>query len=849
MGNAYSGAKPALPSLNLNKVRGRGGGRGAQGNAAVCLVASRNAAAVPAARGGEHARRAAQRTARGALTAPAAQVKASPDAPDDLYAVGSAQRNVLPAARLPGGARKLPQQLIAPGGVGPDGTLDHGRLLANNIVPKPVRMEPDAPHSARGAAGSLPHVGAPPRVAATSRPAAYAAAAPPAATDAIRTAPAVETGPITPAQALKRYGEYLTPFEQSEILQYSQVWFLGKADVAKVRGNPHLAKTNYGYDDERGDYVAVPRDHIAYRYEVAGVLGKGSFGQAQVELKVLEHLRANDAGDTNHVIHIQEHFTFRSHLCITFELLGSNLYEFIKANNFAGLDLTLIHRFAGQMLVALRFLSDHRLIHCDLKPENVLLLGHRRPGVKVIDFGSSCFAGEQLYTYVQSRFYRSPEVILGLPYGVEIDMWSFGCILAELFMGYPLFPGEDETEQLLCIMEAMGPPPPRLLEAASRRKTFFDASGAPTVVPNSRGKIRTPGSKSLWGVLRCQDAGFVDLLERCLRWDPAERLTPAQAAAHPWMVERAAAAAAAAAAAGSPAASHRGRGRTDQAHASPGRLQPTSVIAAALSASGPVGKAAARAMGLGAGGGRDGGGPSALCSGEAGAGAGFGGGLGAPAAHAAGAGGWAADAGGAAGSSRMPRALHGGGAPDTVQSGFDCTPRQLSQTAAAALSAAAPALGAGGGGRPAPGGGGGGGFTPRSMETNAPALPGRGYGAKQVAVGVLAAGGAAQVVVAQRSSGGGRDVHGPDQAALVAASNALKVQAGPGASLATKQAAAAALQAQLGAGGHHHAAVGYLSGSGGGGGGGALGQAQQLLLLQLQQQQQLGGGALPRLQR
>ncbi len=62
--------------------------------------------------------------------------------------------------------------------------------------------------------------------------------------------------------------------------------------------------------------------------------------------------------------------------------------------------------------------------------------------IKVIDFGSSCMTDERVYTYIQSRFYRAPEVILGLQYGTAIDMWSFGCILAELYTGYPLFPGE-----------------------------------------------------------------------------------------------------------------------------------------------------------------------------------------------------------------------------------------------------------------------------------------------------------------------------------------------------------------------------------------------------------------------
>lgn len=61
--------------------------------------------------------------------------------------------------------------------------------------------------------------------------------------------------------------------------------------------------------------------------------------------------------------------------------------------------------------------------------------------VQVIDFGSSCFEGEQVYSYIQSRFYRSPEVMLGLGYGTPIDIWSLACILAELYTGYPLFPG------------------------------------------------------------------------------------------------------------------------------------------------------------------------------------------------------------------------------------------------------------------------------------------------------------------------------------------------------------------------------------------------------------------------
>ena len=153
--------------------------------------------------------------------------------------------------------------------------------------------------------------------------------------------------------------------------------------------------------------------------------------------------------------------------------MSINLYEFLKSNKFQGITLTLIKRFAFQILQALCLLSEHDIIHCDLKPENILLKHPNHSAIKVIDFGSSCFGDKRLYTYIQSRFYRAPEIILGIPYTTAIDMWSFGCILVELFTGYPLFPGESEAEQLLCIMEVLGPPPADVMAKATRLDLFF----------------------------------------------------------------------------------------------------------------------------------------------------------------------------------------------------------------------------------------------------------------------------------------------------------------------------------------------------------------------------------------
>ena len=140
-----------------------------------------------------------------------------------------------------------------------------------------------------------------------------------------------------------------------------------------------------------------------------------------------------------------------------------------------------------------------------------------------------------MYTYIQSRFYRSPEVILGSSYGLGIDMWSLGCILAELWTGYPLFPGENEQEQLACIMEIFGPPDRHLVERSTRKKLFFDSVGKPRVTVSSKGRRRRPSSKTLQQALKTEDEAFVDFIARCLRWDPERRLKPSDAIGHPFI--------------------------------------------------------------------------------------------------------------------------------------------------------------------------------------------------------------------------------------------------------------------------------------------------------------------------
>ncbi|KAI9310104.1 kinase-like domain-containing protein [Dichotomocladium elegans] len=359
---------------------------------------------------------------------------------------------------------------------------------------------------------------------------------------------------------LRYYSQYLSEYERREIAKYEQIYFFGP-HAKKVKGTCDNPILNYGYDDERGDYHLVAHDQLAYRYEILKRLGRGSFGQvvkcldhktgeyvaiklvrnkrrfqgqALTEVRILKKLVEWDPDDRHHNIRMIDYFYFRDHMCVVFECLSMNLYEFIKSNDFQGFSLSLIRRFAIQILKSLYLLEQHKVIHCDLKPENILLKHPSKSTIKVIDFGSSCFENEKVYTYIQSRFYRAPEVILGITYGRPIDMWSLGCILAELYAGVPLFPGDTEQDQLGCIMEVLGVPPRHIIEQSTRH---FD--GRPRPFVSAHGKKRKPGSKTLLHMLRgCPDIVFVDFIKKCLRWDPSRRMQPQEAFHHEWIAQQ-----------------------------------------------------------------------------------------------------------------------------------------------------------------------------------------------------------------------------------------------------------------------------------------------------------------------
>lgn len=373
--------------------------------------------------------------------------------------------------------------------------------------------------------------------------------------------------------ALNRYRPFLSPFERTEIMRYPTIYYVG-SNAKKIMASTDQTALNYGYDDEKGDYLISMKDHLAYRYEIVESLGKGSFGQvvkcrdhkpandaensnnfvaikiirnkkrfqaqAQTEVKILEKLMSWDPKNKHYIVRMLDSFYFRDHLCIAFECLSLNLYEVLQQNNYQGFSMGLVKRFAYQILTSLKLLNEHNVIHCDLKPENILLRQPDRSGIRVIDYGSSCYANEKVFTYIQSRFYRAPEVMLGMDYGMPIDMWSTGCILAELYTGRPLFPGENEPDQLACVMQLIGVPEKQYLDRCARRKVFFDTYDQPRKSINSKGKKRRPNSLRFTEVLRRSsfeifDRDFMDFISRCLTWEPEERMKPAEALNHPWI--------------------------------------------------------------------------------------------------------------------------------------------------------------------------------------------------------------------------------------------------------------------------------------------------------------------------
>ncbi len=290
--------------------------------------------------------------------------------------------------------------------------------------------------------------------------------------------------------------------------------------------------------------VALYKDSRGLEHAIKKIKNQKQFTEeAKKEIHILQILNKNDPFDKYHIIRMRGHYLNGTQQCIIFEPLVCNLYELIKKTNYRGLSLFLTYKFGIQLLEALQFLKTLGIMHCDIKPENIMLCHPRRAKIKLIDFGSSCFIGDTMYTYIQSRYYRSPEILLERLYDESIDMWSLGCVLCELYTGKTLFHSKSSQHQMELIIKKLGPLPEHMLPTEDSKiyKWFYEnqksvSSTAPVSSDESHSELHkflgynsTP-VKNESDKLRMQMiSNFVGLIKSMLEHDPHQRINPTDA--------------------------------------------------------------------------------------------------------------------------------------------------------------------------------------------------------------------------------------------------------------------------------------------------------------------------------
>ncbi|KAG7288114.1 hypothetical protein NEMBOFW57_007637 [Staphylotrichum longicolle] len=343
-------------------------------------------------------------------------------------------------------------------------------------------------------------------------------------------------------------------------------------------------------DDKEGYYKIRPGELLDGRYQVSTTLGRGMFsGVARAvdittkkevaikimrnndalrkggftEIAILEKLNAADPDDKKHIVRFERAFEYKAHLCMAFENLSMNLREVLKKfGNNVGINLNATRAYAYQIFLALGHMRKCSIIHADLKPDNILV-NEARNVLKICDLGTAidrsdaATAATEPMPYLVSRFYRAPEIILGVPFDYAVDMWSIGCTLYELYTGKILFTGENNNQMLKNIMEIRGKLSAKLYRRGELAHNHFDELGNFISVERDKilGKttVRTLASvkptRDLRTRLLAASAGmddaesrelnhFVDLLERCLTLNPDKRITPADALRHPFFTQR-----------------------------------------------------------------------------------------------------------------------------------------------------------------------------------------------------------------------------------------------------------------------------------------------------------------------
>lgn len=286
-------------------------------------------------------------------------------------------------------------------------------------------------------------------------------------------------------------------------------------------GNGTYATVYKGLNKTTGVYVALK--------EVKLDSEEGTPSTAIREISLMKELKHENIVRLYDVIHTENKLT------LVFEFMDNDLKKYMDSravgNTPQGLALPLVKYFEWQLLQGVAFCHENRILHRDLKPQNLLI--NNKGQLKLGDFGLARAFGIPVNTFsseVVTLWYRAPDVLMGSrTYSTSIDIWSCGCILVEMITGKPLFPGTSDEEQLKLIFETMGTPTER---------TWPGISSLPKYNPNF--PIHLP--KDLRAFLQSQtreslDNNVVDLLHGLLQLNPEMRLSAKQALNHPWFAE------------------------------------------------------------------------------------------------------------------------------------------------------------------------------------------------------------------------------------------------------------------------------------------------------------------------
>ena len=185
---------------------------------------------------------------------------------------------------------------------------------------------------------------------------------------------------------------------------------------------------------------------------------KDFIDQSFDEIKLLRMIKANCDPDAYYLLDFKSATYFKEHLLLQTDLLKDDLYSAYRKNP-SFFSVPVIKTISKQLLIALSMLHSLSIIHSDLKPENILIKSYSPVEIKIVDLGNSCFLHDNLGNYVQSRSYRAPEVILGNAYDPKIDIWSVGCIIAELWTKNILFSNIHVAGMIAKMQSILGPWP------------------------------------------------------------------------------------------------------------------------------------------------------------------------------------------------------------------------------------------------------------------------------------------------------------------------------------------------------------------------------------------------------